>query len=430
MNNSQFEMTTLPSGLRVLTERHPDVASATVGVWINAGSVYEEKEELGLAHLLEHIVFKGARTVKGSLRSATQIAAQMDILGGQMNAFTEREFVCYHVKVLADHLPPALELLCDLIARPTLDADALELEKGVILEEIKSVEDTPEELVEDLFTETIWHRSRWGRSILGTPRSVSNLTVQDLRRYLSTHYTPDNLVVTAVGDVQHARVVKLAEKFLHSLPRHAPSNSRRTPASPRVSSHRVQMVRDTEQVHLCCGTRAYAYDDARRFPAWLLDQIMTGGYSSRLFQEIREKRGLCYNIGPLSASYRKAGFWAVETSFAPEQARRVVDIIGRELRKVKSKGVSRTELKRAQEMSRINILLSEESSSAQMGRIARNELCYGRQRSVQEVLNDVLSVSADDVQRVAHEMFSPDTMNLAAVGPFDEEECPLLVDVS
>ncbi|HEX8234385.1 MAG TPA: pitrilysin family protein [Abditibacteriaceae bacterium] len=429
MNNSQFEMTTLPGGLRVLTERHPDVASATVGVWINAGSVYEEKEELGLAHLLEHIVFKGAQTVKGSLRSATQIAAQMDILGGQMNAFTEREFVCYHVKVLADHLPPALELLCDLIARPTLDAEALELEKGVILEEIKSVEDTPEELVEDLFTETIWHRSRWGRSILGTPRSVSNLTVQDLRRYLRTHYTPDNLVVTAVGDVQHGRVVKLAEKFLHDLPRHATSNSRRTPASPHVSSHRVQMVRDTEQVHLCCGTRAYAYDDARRFPAWLLDQIMTGGYSSRLFQEIREKRGLCYNIGPLSASYRKAGFWAVETSFAPEQARRVVDIIGRELRKVKSKGVSRTELKRAQEMSRINILLSEESSSAQMGRIARNELCYGRQRSVQEVLNDVLSVSADDVQRVAHEMFSPDTMNLAAVGPFDEAECPLLVDV-
>lgn len=429
MNNSQFEMTTLSSGLRVLTERHPDVASATVGVWINAGSVYEAKDELGLAHLLEHIVFKGTHTVKGEPRSATQIASQMDMLGGQMNAFTEREFVCYHVKVLADHLPPALELLCDLIARPTLDEDALELEKGVILEEIKSVEDTPEELVEDLFTETIWHRSRWGRSILGTPRSVSNLSVQDLKRYLSTHYTPDNLVVAAVGDIQHDKVVKLAEKFLSGLPTASPQKTRRAPASPHVSSHRVQLVRDTEQVHLCCGTRAYAYDDPRRFSAWLLDQIMTGGYSSRLFQEIREKRGLCYNIGPLSASYRKAGFWAIETSFAPEQARRVVNIIGRELRKVKSKGVSRTELKRAQEMSRINILLSEESSSAQMGRIARNELCYGRQRSIQEVLSDVLSVSTDEVQRVANEMFSPDTMNLAAVGPFGISDVPLEVDV-
>jgi predicted Zn-dependent peptidase len=429
MNNSHFEKTTLPGGLRVLTERHPDVASATVGVWINAGSVYETKEELGLAHLLEHIVFKGARTVRGERRSTTQIAALMDNLGGQMNAFTEREFVCYHVKVLADHLPLALELICDLIARPTLDADALQLEKGVVLEEIKAIEDAPEELVEDLFTETIWQRSRWGRSILGTPRSVNNIGMKDVRRYLSTHYTPQNVVVTAVGDVRHERVVKLAEKFLPDLPRKPKKGAHRAPAAPAVSRHEVQLTRDTEQVHLCVGTRAYAYDDRRRYAAWLLDQIMTGGYSSRLFQEIREKRGLCYNIGPLSASYRKAGFWAVETSFAPEQAHRVVDIIGRELRKVKSKGVSRAELKRAQEMSRINILLSEESSSAQMSRIARNELCYGRQRSVPEVLSSVLSVTADQLQQVANEMFDADTMNVAAVGPFEKGAPPLQVDV-
>jgi predicted Zn-dependent peptidase len=185
------------------------------------------------------------------------------------------------------------------------------------------------------------------------------LTVQDLKRYLSTHYTPDNLVVAAVGDVQHDKGGETGGEVLVRLAHASPQKPRRAPASPHVSSHHVQLVRDTEQVHLCCGTRAYAYDDRRRFSAWLLDQIMTGGYSSRLFQEIREKRGLCYNIGPLSASYRKAGFWAVETSFAPEQARRVVSIIGRELRKVKSRGVSRTELKRAQEMSRINILLSK-----------------------------------------------------------------------
>jgi predicted Zn-dependent peptidase len=191
----------------------------------------------------------------------------------------------------------------------------------------------------------------------------------------------------------------------------------------------VQLTRDTEQVHLCIGTQAYNLNDPRRFASWLLDSILTGGYSSRLFQEVREKRGLCYSLGPLSAAYRKTGFWAMETGVAPEKARRVVDIIGRELRKVKARGVTRAELERAQEMSRVNILLAEESSGSHMNRIARNELIYGRQKSTEEVLAEVQSITREQILQVAQEMFRPETVNLAAVGPFRENDAPLQLDL-
>jgi len=408
-----FQQSKLSNGLRVLTERHEDVKSATLGVWIEAGAVYEREAERGLAHLLEHLVFKGT-----ARRSMTKIAIAMDSLGGQMNAFTEREFVCYHVKVLAEQTNLALELLCDFVARPTLDEDDLELERGVILEEIRSVEDAPEELVEDVWMETLWPRSRWGRTILGTEESVSHLSVETLRDFRKTHYTPRNILVAVVGDVQHANIVKLCEKHLGDL---APvKNAHRLPAAPTSSARDVILSRDTEQVHLCCGAPAYGSTDPKRYAAWMLDTILTGGYSSRLFQEIREKRGLCYNIGSLSGHYRSAGYWGVATSVAPREVQKVAALIGKELRKVRDAGVSKSEWQRAQQMARVNILLSEESSSAQMSRIARNELVLGRQKNSDEVLAQLMAVSRDDIQRAAHEIFAPETFNLTAIGPFSD----------
>lgn len=438
MNNPQFEKTTLPDGLRVLTERHEHVPSATIGLWIEAGSVFEQDEEDGLSHLLEHMVFKGT-----SRRSAAQIAAAMDEVGGQLNAFTERELVCFHARVLAEHTPLALELLCDFVTCPTLEAHDLAVEKTVILEEIKSVEDAPEELVEELFQQTIWPGSRWGRSILGDPAQIVNFSERDVRRYLSTHYAPRHVVVAAVGDVQHDEIVQRARDLLQSLPgsgtrygggnlnrqRDTPSSFHRAPRAPKMAARRAIYERDCEQMHLICGTRGYDYRDENRFAGWLLDAILTGGYSSRLFQEIREKRGLCYSIASFGASYRNASFWSVETSVAPKTASRVLDLIGRELKKVKTRGVTKAELQRAKQMMRAGILLSEESSSAQMSRIARNELYYSRQRSTDEVLNDVLNVSLDNVQHAAKELFTPQTMNLTAIGPVDKDVA-LQVDVS
>jgi len=407
-----FQKTTLSSGLRILTERHNEVRSATLGIWIEGGSVYERERERGLAHLLEHLVFKGT-----TRRSMGQIAKDMDEIGGHMNAFTEREFVCYHVKVLAEHTPQALGLLTDFVARPLLRNEDLELERGVVLEEIRSVEDDPEEMVEDIFTETIWPRSRWGHAILGTEKSVYRLSAADLRSFMDTHYSPKNIVVAAVGMVDHDDICRRAEVLLADLGAPPRGSLHKVPVAPPITSHEVRIEKDTEQLHLICGTRGYSYHDDERYAAGFLDAVLTGGYSSRLFQEIREKRGLCYNIGPMSASYRNAGFWAVETSVAPENAQKTVKLLGSELRKVRERGVTRAELARAQRMMKINVLLSEESSSAQMTRIARNELCYGRQRSVDEILDSVAGVTLTDVHRAARNMFDAASFNLAAIGP-------------
>lgn len=415
MSDSSFQKTTLPDGLRVLTEVHPHVQSATIGLWIQAGSIYENSREAGLAHLLEHMVFKGTQK-----RSMTQIAAQMDVLGGGMNAFTEREFVCYYVKVLSDDIAPALELLCEFATQPKLDAEMLEVEKGVILEEIRAVEDTPEERVEDLFLSGLWEKSRWGRPILGAPGSVEKLGAPDLRRFMGRFYAPQRTILVAVGNVQHERIVEMAAKLLADLPGDA-KESAAPPVPPKVAAHHVVQRDETEGAHLIVGTRAFAYDDPKRFAAWALDSILTGGYSSRLFQEVREKRGLCYSIGGLSASYRAAGYWAVETSVAPQNAGKTAALIGKELRKVKKDGVKAGELKRAKQMARVNLLLGEESSSAQMSRIARHELYFGRQKSTSETLKRMEAVTLEEVREVAREIFVPDLMNFAAIGPIPEK---------
>ena len=416
MNPTNFQKTTLPGGLRVLTEHHPHVTSATLGVWIEAGSIHENAREQGLAHLLEHMVFKGTRR-----HSMAKIAAKMDVLGGGMNAFTEREWVCYHVKVLADQVAPALSLLCEFATEPILDADLLEIEKRVVIEEIKATEDEPDELIEELFISNLWAKSRWGRPIAGSPETVEKFGVEDLRGFMERHYSPCNCVVVAVGDVRHERIVKLAEKGLANLPG---QNCKRpaTPKTPIVSAHHNIKRDDSECAHLIIGTQAYAYNDPRRFAAWILDSTLTSGYSSRLFQEVREKRGLCYGIGGLSASYRAAGYWAVETSVSPVNARKTTDLIAREFRRVKQDGLKPIELKRAKQMARVNILLSEESSSAQMGRLARNEMYFGRQISPRETLAAIEAVSLQDVQSAAREMFDAALVNVAAIGPISESE--------
>lgn len=426
MINPQFQKTTLPSGLRILTERHEGVPSATIGLWIDAGSVYEEDHEDGLSHLLEHMVFKGTKK-----RSASQIAIAMDGVGGQLNAFTERELVCFHGRVLAEHAPLAFELLCDFITCPTLGAKDLDIEKGVILEEIKSVEDTPEELVEELFQQTIWPRSPWGRSILGNPDRIASFNAKDLRRYLANHYGPERVVVAVVGNVHHDDIVKQAEKLLKDLPgkKTKKTAAKTAPRAPKFRAGRTFQNRDCEQVHLVCGTRGYNYRDPKRFAGWLVDAILTGGYSSRLFQEVREKRGLCYSIASFGASYRNASFWSIETSVAPENTQKVLKLVARELEKFKTRGTNKTELQRSKDMMRAGILLAEESSAAQMSRIARNELYYGRQRNTDEVLADMERVTLDQVQEVAQEWFDPKIMNLAAIGLFEEQPKNISFDI-
>ena len=407
---AQFERTTLPNGVRVLTERVEGAHSASVGVWFEAGCAFESEAQQGLAHLLEHMVFKGTKR-----HSMLRIAALMDDLGGGMNAFTEREFVCFHVKVLGEHLREALALMCEFATEPMLDPDLLEIEKGVVLEEIRGAMDAPEERVEDLFLAGLWPQSSWGRPILGQSDTVAALGSKELRDFMNHFYSPSRCVVAVAGDVEHAKVVKWAGKFLHDLPQEENAPDLENP--PTVPGHTLVERDDTEGVHLLMGAPSFGGRDERRFSLWLLDSILTGGYSSRLFQEVREKRGLCYSLGGASANFRGGGYWALETSVAPENARKTVDIIARELRKVREGGVRESELKRAKRMARINMVLSEESLGARMSRLARNEFTWGAQKSLEETLAAFERVSLDDVQGVAREVFRSEAFQLAALGP-------------
>jgi len=407
---AQFEKTTLPNGVRVLTERIDNTHSASVGLWFEAGCAHETEAEGGLAHLLEHMVFKGTRR-----HSMLRIAAMMDDLGGGMNAFTEREFVCFHVKVLGEHLRPALSLLCEFAAQPLLDAELLEIEKGVVLEEIRGALDAPEERVEDLFLEQMWPGSAWGRPILGQSETVAALSADHLRAFMNRFYAPARCVVAVAGNVAHDVVVRWAQKFLRDLPANSDARALENPPFAPARNHIERD--DTEGVHLLLGAPSFGARDPRCHALWLLDSILTGGYSSRLFQEIREKRGLCYSLGGASANFRSGGYWALETSVAPENARKTLALIGRELSKIRENGVKEAELRRAKRMARINLLLAEESLGARMSRLARSEFTWAARISPEEMLASFERVSLADVQNVAREVFRADALQLAALGP-------------
>ena len=422
MTSPVFQKSVLSNGVRVLSETHPHAHSQTIGVWIEAGTVFENARQAGIAHMLEHMVFKGTDAL-----STTQIANLVDSIGGQMNAFTDREFVCFHMKVLSGKAAVAVQLLCDLITCPLLKEADLELEKSVILEEIHGMEDAPEDLVEEAFQQNLWPRSRWSSCILGNANSVQSASSSQLRDFMKTHYTPRRIVVAASGNVDHQQLTAQVEKLLGKLrqPKAAPHAA--LPALPKSKSGNTYLERDIEQVHLCFGSPAFGCKDPRRFATWILETVLTGGFSSRLFQELREKQGLCYSIGAFSSSYRKGGFWSIETSTAPATAPKLAKLIGKELRRLKKSGITKAEWQRAVNMLRTNILLCDENPSSRMSRIARQELCHGRQFSSAEIIHKLESTTQEEVHELSRELFDAAKMNLAMVGP--KLKAPLEIEV-
>lgn len=412
MTSPVFQKTVLSNGVRVLSESHPHAHSQTIGVWVEAGTVFETRRQAGMAHILEHMVFKGTDAL-----STAQIANLVDDIGGQLNAFTDREFVCFHIKVLSDKAAVAVKLLCDLITCPLLKEADLELEKGVILEEIHGMEDTPEDMVEELFQQNLWPRSRWSSCILGNAGSVQSTSSSQLREFMTAYYTPQRIIVAASGNVDHAKLAAKVEKLLGHL--RQPQTTQRTalPAVPKGKMGNTYLERDIEQVHLCFGSPSFGCKDPRRFATWILETVLTGGFSSRLFQELREKQGLCYGIGTFSSSYRRGGFWSIETSTAPNTAPKLAKLIGKELRRLKKSGITKAEWQRAINMLRTNILLCDENPSSRMSRIARQELCHGRQFSSAEIINKLEFTTREQVYELSHELFDVAKMNLAMVGP-------------
>jgi predicted Zn-dependent peptidase len=399
----------LPNGIRVVTEAMPQVRTASLGIWIGTGSRYEPASQHGISHFLEHLFFKGTRD-----RSALAIAQAVDALGGQMNAFTDKEHTCFYVKVLANHLPAIMDLAADMLLNSAFDPGAIEKERQVIIEEIKTYEDSPDEVVQDLIAQTLWDGHPLGRSVIGTRKAVAKLSRDDFLRYIEKRYRADNIVVSVAGDIQHDVVVDLVAQHLGGWDGKASVQPTEVPAlSPMVSIR----MKEIEQVHLCLGTRGRAQGDEDRYVLAVLDSILGGGMSSRLFQEIRETRGLVYTIASYSASYREGGMLVIYGAMSPENGPEVLRLTIEEIARLGA-SVDETELHRAKESLKGSIMLSLESTGSRMFKLGRSELYYGRQIDLDEIIARIDAVTLEAVTAMAAALFAADQMAMAAIGPF------------
>jgi len=400
----------LSNGLVVVTETMRHVRSVSVGVWVRNGSRRESTEENGLAHFMEHMVFKGTER-----RSAESIAREMDSVGGMLDAFTSKEQICFNAKVLDDHLPIAFDIISDLCLRPLFDSDDVAKERQVVLEEIKMDLDNPESLLHEIFTRGFWPEHPLGRPILGTPDTVRQFSREALQTRFRQWFAPNHLLVTAAGNVPHERVLELVEKeFGHltcqdGLEQHAPP----TTGAPL----HVERKKDLEQVHLCLGVPSLPIAHERRFGVAVLNNLLGGGMSSRLFQNIREKRGLAYAVFSEITPYSDAGMFSVYAGTAKETIGEVLDLTLAEFRSMKESPVSEEELLRAKNHLKGSLMLSLESTSSRMSNLARQELYFGRFYSLDELLASIEAVTREELQALAQEFFRPEQISATVLGP-------------
>ena len=402
---------TLPGGLHVLTETMTHVRSATVGVWCDVGSAAEPAERRGLSHLLEHMVFKGTPT-----RSARAIAEQMDAVGGELNAATDKETTVFYAHVVDRHLPLAVDVLADMVLRASLAAEDVERERGVVLEEIKMYDDAPDDVLHDRFTRTLWSGANLGDPTIGYASTVRAIGRDDLLRWRETRYGPNTVFVTAAGNVDHETVVRLTAEAFGDFRREAQIA---LPERPRFTPAVDVTIDDTEQAYVLIGTPGLSLRDERRYALSVLDVILGGGMSSRLFQKVREERALAYEIGSFQQSYRDAGLVGISAGCSPERVQECVDVITDEIDRLLHDGAGRDEVERAREHLRGNLTLALESTFNRMSRLARNHLVHGRQISAEEVEERFDAVERADVDALARELLAPGLRGLCVLGPLE-----------
>ncbi|MGH9308320.1 MAG: M16 family metallopeptidase [Vicinamibacterales bacterium] len=412
----------LDNGLRLITETMPHVRSVTIGVWLTRGSRHENDASGGIAHFVEHMLFKGTDT-----RSAEDIAQAIDSIGGQLDAFTAKEYASYYIKVLDEHLPLAVDLLADIVRHPAFAADEIEREKKVILEEIKMVEDTPDDLVHELFTQHFWEGHPLARPILGSPETVDALTRDTLLRYFRGAYVAPNIVISAAGHFEHERVRALVEDAFGDMPS---SGEPFGEEPPRVSPQVITRAKELEQSHLCVGTNSYPQSHADRYVSYILNTVLGGSMSSRLFQNIREKRGLAYSVFSGLSAYRDAGNMTIYAGCANEAVGEVIDLSIEELKGLKRAPVPEAELRRAKDHLKGSLMLSLENTASRMSHLARQEIYFERHFGLDETLAGVEAVSADDMQRVAADLFSNGSLAATVVGPAAPELTRQRLDLS
>ncbi|WP_158794099.1 pitrilysin family protein [Granulicella sp. L60] len=403
--------TVLANGLMVLTESMPHVRSVSMGAWVGSGSRDEKPELNGISHFVEHMVFKGTTS-----RSAQQIAREVDTIGGNLDAFTGKETVCFNIKVLDENVTPALDVLADLVLHPTFTPEDVAREQGVILEEIKMDEDNPDYLVHETWTQNFWKGDALGRPILGTVKTVSSFDQQKLFDFYAGQFTPRNMVFSAAGNLQHDEFVAKVEREFSSLAASGDGVAEKV-AAPKATPHiTLKRKKSLEQVQFCLGVPAPRVNDARRYGVYLLNTMLGGGMSSRLFQTIREDRGLAYSIYSEMNPFRDTGSLCVYAGTSVDKTLQVLELTLLELRRLKEEKVSEVELKRAKDQLKSNMVIGLESSGSRMSNLARQQMYFGRFFGVDEIIEEVDAVSSEDVQVLAQELFQPETMALTLLG--------------
>ncbi|HYL96104.1 MAG TPA: pitrilysin family protein [Terriglobales bacterium] len=406
---SNISREALPNGLTIITEEMQHIRSVSIGIWIKSGSRDEDPKWNGISHFVEHMVFKGTKS-----RTAEDITRQVDSIGGNMDAFTAKECICFNVKVLDEHLPIAMDVLSDLVLNPIFDVKDIGRERGVILEEIKMDEDNPDYLVHEIFTQNFWKDHPLGKPILGTKDTVKRFEQPILFDYYGERFNPGNLVVCAAGHVDHRQFADLVvEKFQNLKPR---SNGYHT-APPKINPRIIMRNKKAlEQVQICVGTPAYPLAHPKRYGSYILNTVLGGGMSSRLFQNVRERQGLVYAIYSDLNPYRDTGCLSIYAGTSRESAPKVVGSIVAELRRLKNDPVPEDELRRAKDQLKGSLMLSLESSTARMSNLARQEMYFDHFFGLDELIENIESVTAEDIRATAEEFFRQEMLAVTVLG--------------
>ncbi|MFH1146491.1 MAG: pitrilysin family protein [Pseudomonadota bacterium] len=411
-----YRKTVLENGIRVVTERIPHVRSVSMGIWVTVGSRDETRENNGISHFIEHMIFKGT-----SERSALEIAKDLDAVGGMSNAFTSRENTCFHARVLDTHLNVIVDLLSDIFLNSVFDPMEIGKERQVILQEISMIEDTPDDHIHDLFSSIFWGNNSLGFPVLGSAGNVMQIDADTIRSYLRKTYLPDKIVIAAAGNLEHDSFLELLRKAFSGVPSRNVVPERVTPT---VASNMVIHRKEFEQVHLIIGTKSCSALDERRYACMLLNIILGGSMSSRLFQEIRERRGLAYTIYSFISSYTDIGLLGIYAGVNKKNVVTTVRLIQEEMQRLKANSIDEGELQSAKEHLKGGLMLAAESSDNRMTRLAKNEIQFGKFLTYDELISQIEAITTKDIVTLARDYFTSQSSSLAALGPISEKELP------
>lgn len=408
-----YQKMVLPNGVRIITEEIEHVRSAAIGIWVGAGSRDEKTGYEGISHFIEHMFFKGTEH-----RNARALAESLEAVGGQLNAFTTKEYTCYYAKILDEDLDLAIDVLSDMFFGSLFEEKEIEKEKNVVIEEIKMYEDSPDELIHDIFSEQVWNDHPLGKPILGTEESIRALNREKILTYLSEHYAPDNVVISVAGKIKHDDIVAKLSAHFGTFKRGGRRILEETPVGQQVERYQTK---DTEQMHILIGVPGLGQDDEDIHAMHIVNNVLGGGLSSRLFQEIREQRGLAYSVYSYHSTYVDTGLFAVYAGTSPNNTQEVIECILEEIKTIRNKGITTEELERTKAQIKGGLYLGLESVSSRMSRLGKTELTYNRVLSPEEVVEKLENVTQEDVIRVIRRLWQKDRISIMTLGPAGHE---------